>query len=134
MAAQRVTFFRTRLEDKPGSLLAALKNLKAKNLGLVGLWANPGEPGWANLYIVPKNPEKVGDYWRSASLQEEEGTAFFVKGADKTGVLVKTLDAIQQAGVNLLRTEALAVGGKYGTFLVVAPDDIDKTAKALGVK
>jgi prephenate dehydratase len=133
-AAQRVTFFKARIEDRPGTLLAALRDLKTKNLGLTGLWASPGEPGWANLYVVPKNAQKVGEYWRSASLLAEEGIAFFVKGTDKTGVLVKTLEVLEQAGVNLVRTEALAVGGKYGTFLVVAPEDLDRTAKALGAK
>jgi len=131
---QRVTFFKARIEDRPGALLATLKDLKEKNLGLAGVWASPGEPGWSDLYIIPKDPKKVGNYWRSASVLAEEGTAFFVKGTDKTGALVKTLQAIGQAGVNLIRTHALAVGGKYGTFLFVGQDDIDKTTKALGAK
>jgi prephenate dehydratase len=133
-SAQRVTYFKARIEDKPGTLLALLKDLKAKNLGLGGLRASPGEPGWANLYVIPKNPEKVRNFWKGGTILAEEGTAFFVKGTDKTGALVKMLDAVGQAGVNLIETDAVAVGGKYGTFFLVAPGDVDKMAKAIGAK
>ena len=132
--AQRVVCLKAHIEDKPGSLLAVLKELKAKNLGLIALWASAGEVGWTNLYVIPKNPEKVRNLWKESSLLVEERTAFFLKGTDKTGVLVKTLDAIAQTGINLIRTEALAVGGKYGAFFLVAPADVDKMAKAVGAK
>jgi prephenate dehydratase len=133
-SAQRVTCFKARIEDKPGALLSVLKELRARNLGLGGLWASPGEPGWTDLYVIPKNPEKVRNFWKGSPLAPEEGTAFFVKGTDRTGALLKTLDAIARGGVNLVRTDALAVGGKYGTFLLVAPTDVDRAAKALGAK
>ncbi|MBP1656046.1 MAG: hypothetical protein H6Q31_647 [Bacteroidetes bacterium] len=133
-SAQRVTCLKARIEDKPGALLAVLKDLKGKSLGLKGLWASTTEPGWSELYVIPKNPEKVRNYWKGSALLAEEGTAFFVKGDDKTGALVKTLEAVSQAGINLVRTDALAVGGKYGTLILVAPGDADKMAKAIAAK
>jgi prephenate dehydratase len=131
---QRVTYFKARIEDRPGALLAVLKDLKGKNIGLGGLWASTGEPGWTDLYVIPKNPEKVRDFWKGSPLAPEEGTAFFAKGTDRTGALLKALDAIAQAGVNLIRTDALAVGGKYGTFFLIAPADIERAGRALGAK
>jgi prephenate dehydratase len=84
--------------------------------------------------VIPRNPDKVRNFWKGASIASEEGTALFVKGTDRTGVLLKALDQIAKAGVNLIRTEALAVGGKYGAFFLVAPADVDTAAKALGAK
>jgi prephenate dehydratase len=133
-SAQRVTYFKAHIEDKPGTLLAVLKEFKAKNLGLTGLWASAGEPGWTDLYLIAKKPEKVRAFWKNATPPPEEGTAFFVKGNDTTGALVKALDAIARSEVNLIRTDALAVGGKYGTFFLVSPADAEKAAKALGAK
>ncbi len=132
--AQRVTYFKARIEDRPGALLSILKDLKAKNFGLTGLWAYPGEMGWTELYIIPRNPEKVRSFWKASPLSPEEGTAFFVKGTDRTGALLKTLDALAREGVNLIRSQALAVGGNYGTFFLVAPPDAEKTTKVLRAK
>ncbi len=132
--AHRVTYFKARIEDKPGTLLSVLNELKSKNLALGGLWASPTEPGWSDLYVIPKNPDKVRNFWKGSPLSPEEGTAFFVKGTDKTGALLKTLETIARGGINLIRTEALAVGGKYGTFFLVAPLDVDRASKVLGAK
>ncbi len=126
--AQRVAYFRARIEDKPGALLYILKDLKAKNVSLAGLWASPAEPGWTDLYVIPKNPDKVRDFWMKSPLTPEEGVAFFLKGTDRTGALLTVLDAIAKESINLVRTEALAVGGKYGTFFFVAPADTDKAS------
>ena len=84
--------------------------------------------------LAAKNPDKLRDAWKTSGMLAEEGTAFFVSGEDKTGALVASLDAIAKAGVNIVATEAIAVGGKFGVILWVSPDDLDKTAKALGAK
>jgi len=124
---QRVVYFKINVEDKPGALLAVAKDLKSKNIGIVGLQARHSE-----VYLIAKNPEKLRAGLKASGVTFEEGTSFFVKGADRTGVLVKSLEALAQAGLNLLATDATAVGGNYGSFFRVAPNDVDKTAKALG--
>jgi len=131
---QRVTYFKANLEDKPGALLAIMQDLKSKNLGLTGLWGFATQPGKAELYIVAKNPDKVRKAWQSAGLIAEEGTGFLLKGTDKTGVLVKNLQAIADAGVNIRAIDAIAVGGRYGSFVWVAPADVERAAHALGAK
>ena len=55
---QRITYLKVALEDKPGALLAVTKELKSKNLGLVGLWGYATQPGQGELYLIPKKPEK----------------------------------------------------------------------------
>lgn len=132
--AQRVACFKARIEDKPGALLYILKDLKAKNISLAALWAAPAEPGWTELYVIPKNADKVRDFWMKSPLTPEEGTGFFIKGTDRTGALLTVLDTFAREGINLVRTEALAVGGKYGTFFVVATADIERASRVLGAK
>jgi hypothetical protein len=128
---KRVTYFKASIEDKPGALLAVAQDLKSKNLGLVGLWGYGTQPGQAELYLIPKNPDKFRNAWRASRMTFEEGTGFLLQGADRTGALVKNLEAIAQAGVNIIAIDAIAVSGSYGSFLWVAPPDADKTAKAL---
>ncbi len=129
-----VTYFKTTLEDKPGMVLAVAKEMKSKNLGLLALWAYSTQPGQGELYCIPKNPDKFRGAYKPSGMQMEEGSGFFVKGADKTGALVKTLEAIEKEGVNIMAIHAIAAGGNYGLFIRVASTDVEKTAKALGAK
>ncbi len=131
---QRVVYFKANLEDKPGTLFSIAKDLKSKNLGMVGLFGFGTAQGRAELYVIPRNAEKVRNAWKTSGFNFEEGTGFFLKGADKTGVLMKSLEAIAQAGVNIVVNGAIAVKGQYGSFLSVAQSDVEKTAQALGVK
>ena len=131
--AKRVTYFKTKVEDKPGALLALAKDLKAKNLGLLSLKGiGKGEEG--EILVVAKNPDKLRDVWKASGALVEEGTVFYVSGEDKTGALLPILDALAEAGVNVVATEAVAAGKSYGAILWVDPADIDRTEKALGAK
>lgn len=131
---QRVSYLKANLEDKPGALLKVMQELKAKNLGLSGLWGFSTAPGKAELYVVAKNLSKVKALWQSSGLFAEEGTGFWTKGTDRTGALNSNLDALAKAGVNIIAIDAIAVSGKYGSFIWVNPADVDRAAKALGAK
>jgi len=131
---QRVTFFKTSLEDKPGTMLATAQRLKSRNLNLSALWGYSTRDGRSDLFVIPKNAEKLRAAWQADGMSIEEGTAFFVKGTDKVGALVKTLEALSQAGVNIIAMNAVAVSGNFGSMLWVAPGDVEKAAAALGSK
>jgi hypothetical protein len=131
---QRVTYFKINLEDKAGSLLGIAQDLKSKKIGLVGLGGQEIQPGKAEIHLIARNPDKLRNAWKSSGMNFEEGTGFFVKGADRTGVLVATLDALAKAGVNIVMSEAMGVGGNYGCFIRVAPADVERTAQALKAK
>lgn len=131
---QRVTYFKAALDDKPGALLTVAKNLKAANLGLLGLWGMATQPGKADLYVVAKNPQKLRDAWKKSGLLAEEGVGFLLKGTDKTGALLKTLEAVAKAGINIVAMDGIAVAGKYGAFIWVMPADVEAVAKVLGAK
>jgi hypothetical protein len=129
-----VTYFKTGLEDRPGTLLSFAMELKKKNLALLGLWGYATHSGQGELYCIPKSPDKFRKIYGPSSIMMEEGKGIFAKGADRTGALVKTLEKLSEAGVNIIATQAIAVGGTYGSLIWVAPADIDRAAKAVGAK
>jgi hypothetical protein len=131
--AKRVAYLKAKIEDKPGALLALAKDLKAKNLGLMAL-KGIGQSGQGEILAIAKTPDKLRDAWKTSGTLTDEGIALFVSGTDKTGALIAGLEAIAKAGVNIVATEALAIGGKFGAMIWVAPEDLDKTAQALGAK
>ena len=129
-----VTYFKIALEDKPGTVLGVLKDLKAKNIGLVALYGYGTQPGQSELYCIPKNPDKFRAAFKLANPTLEEGTGLLLKGEDKTGALVKALESLASAGVSMGAMYAIATGGKYGSFIRIASADVEKAAKVLGVK
>lgn len=130
---KRVIYFKAKIENKPGALLALAKDLKAKNLGLVSL-KGFGQADQGEVLVVAKNPEKLRTAWQAAGILVEEGTAFFFSGPDKTGALIDNLETIANAGTNVVAVEALAAGGNYAALVWVSPEDLDRTAQALGAK
>ncbi len=129
-----VTYFKTTLEDKPGMLLAAAREMKSKNLGLFALWAYNTQPGQGELFCIPKNPDKFRSTYKPSGIQMEEGSGLFQKGTDKTGALVKSLEKMAKAGINIMAIHAIAAGGNYGSFIRVAPTDVERAARAIGAK
>ncbi|HXH18015.1 MAG TPA: hypothetical protein VNJ07_02940 [Chitinophagales bacterium] len=131
-AIQQVSYFRANLQDKPGELLKVMQALKSKNIGLAGLWGFATSPGKAQLYAVAKNPAKLRGFWRASRLLAEEGKGFFITGNDRTGALNATLESLAKNGINIVAVDAIAVGGKFGSFIWVKPADVKKAAKVLG--
>ena len=130
--AKRVAYFKAKIADQPGAMLALVKGLKAKNIGLISL-KGIGQGGYGEILAVAKNPDELRSEWLSSGALVEEGSAIYFSGADKTGALLTSLEAVERAGVNIVAIEAVVAGAQYGTVLWVAPADMDKTAQALGI-
>src|SRR3989304_5328532 len=114
--AKRVTYFKARVEDKPGALLALAKDLSSKKLGLVGL-KGIGQTTQGEVIVLAKSPDKLRNAWKASGTLVEEGTAFLVTGTDKTGALVPILEKLAGVSVNVAAIEAVAVSGRVGTVL-----------------
>lgn len=131
---KRATYFMANLRDKPGALFKVMQDLKAKDIGLTGLWGFSMSGGKAQLYVVAKNPRKLRNAWKASGLLAEEGTGFVLKGVDRTGALLKPLEALAGAGINIQAIDAIDVSGRYGSFVWVDKANVAKAAKALGAK
>jgi len=130
---QRVTYFMANLEDKPGELLKVMQDLKAKKIALRGLWGFATHSGKAQLFVVTKKVEKLRDFWKSSGLLAEEGTGFLIQGNDRLGVMIKSLQAIADGGLNIHAVDAIATKGRYASFVWVNPEDVQRVAEVLGV-
>jgi hypothetical protein len=132
--ARRVRFFKAHIANKPGTLLAVTRRLKENNIGLCGLWGYATSRSTAELYAVPKEPNKLRALWSFEGILKEEGVGLWLTGTNRTGALNKSLDALFRAGVNIESVDAICVGKEYGSFIWVGPGDIEKAAKSLGAE
>ncbi|MGH2569334.1 MAG: hypothetical protein ACRDGA_13430 [Bacteroidota bacterium] len=131
MAAQRVTVLKANLTNRPGALLRVMKELKAKNLGLAGLWGFATSGGKAELYLAAKNPAKTKAVLRKSRVFSSEMTVFSVRGRDRTGALNSTLELLARKGVNIMAVHAIAVGKGFGSYIWVNSRSARKAARAL---
>lgn len=129
---KRMTYFMANLEDKPGELLKVMQDLKAKKIGLKGLWGFGTHSGKAQLFVVAKKAEKLRDIWKTSGLLAEEGTGFLISGDDQTGAMIQSLKTLADGGVNIHAVDAIAAKGRFASFLWVNPEDVEKVAEALG--
>ena len=131
---KRVTYFKAKITDTPGTLLGIAQTLKARKIGLVALWGYSTQPGGAELYCIPKDVEMFRSFAKASGMAIWEATGFLLKGTDRTGALVSTLDVLAKAGINIVALHAMAAAGNYGAFLHVSDADVDKTAAAIGAR
>lgn len=128
---ERMTCFVVSVVDQPGMLLKFMSSLKAKNISLAGLWGFAAGPGQAQIYSVAKNADKLRSALTASGYQPEEKTTFFVKGTDRAGALLKTLESLASSGLNIEALNAVAVGGRFGSCIWFNKADVEKAAKAL---
>jgi|RhiMetdeSRZDD1v2_1073273.scaffolds.fasta_scaffold79057_1 hypothetical protein len=130
---RRVTYFMANLEDKPGELLKIMQDLKVQKIGLKGFWGFGTHSGKAQLFVLAKKVEKLRKFWQESGLLAEEGTGFLIRGDDKTGAMIESLQALADAGLNIHAIDAIAAKGSYASFVWVQREDVEKAAEALGV-
>jgi hypothetical protein len=133
-APQRVTIMKANLGDQPGSVLGIMKNLNSKNIALKSVWGYGKIEGAPGLWAIAKDPDKLRNAWKTSGVFAEEGTGFFMKGPDKTGALLKSLEMLAQAHISMKALVAVAVGGKFGSIICVDAVDVEKAAQVLGAK
>jgi hypothetical protein len=132
--AQRVKFIKTTLKDEPGALLGIMEEFQSKKISLKSLWGFSKQGGDAELVVIGKDAEKIRTLWTSSGRSAEEGDVFFFKGTDKAGALIKSLQALADAHINIKALHAIAVSGRYGSLVWVEPADVENASRALGAK
>lgn len=125
--------FSISLPDRPGELARLAARFRAADINLIGLWGygSGGPSKHARFYCVPESAEQFRGFIESAELDAEEGTTFYITGVNEVGALVKTLEAIAGAGINLLAIQCTAYNGQFGSFVWADPKDWEKLARVL---
>jgi prephenate dehydratase len=62
-------------------------------------------------------------------------TAFLVQGEDRVGALVRILDTLAKAKINLVAMDAVTAGKRrFGAIFWVKPKDVGRASRLLGAK
>lgn len=129
---RKVAYFSMQVPNRPG---VGVDMLKAIAKGRQNLLAFTGFPsgGKAQVDFIPAKP---ADFARGAKKMGvklgKRKTAFLVQGEDRVGALVRVLDTLAKAKINMVAMDAVTAGsGRFGAIFWVKPKDVARAGRLL---
>ena len=132
---RKVVYFSMQVPNRPGVGVEMLRSI-AK--GKQSLLAFTGFPNGAKAQ-VDFIPAKPVDFARGAKKKGvklgKKKTAFLVQGEDRVGALLRVLDKLAKAKINMVAMDAVTAGNRrFGAIFWVKPKDIARTSRLLGAR
>ena len=132
---RKVVYFSMQVPNRSGVGAEMLRSI-AK--GKQNLLAFTGFPNGAKAQVdfVPAKPV---DFARGAKKKgvklSKKKTAFLVQGEDRVGALVRVLDRLAKAKINMVAMDAVTAGNRrFGAIFWVRPKDVARTSRLLGAR
>ena len=130
---RKVVYFSMQVPNRPG---VGLEMLKAIAKGRQNLLAFTGFPNGAKAQVdfVPAKPAEFARGARKAGVKlGKRKTAFLVQGEDRVGALVRVLDKLAKAKINMVAMDAVTAGNRrFGAIFWVRPKDVGRASRLLG--
>jgi len=132
---RKVVYFSMQVPNRPGVGLEMLKSI-AK--GKHNLLAFSGFPNGAKAQVdfVPARPAEFARGARKAGVKlGKRKTAFLVQGEDRVGALVRVLEKLAKARINMVAMDAVTAGNRrFGAIFWVRPKDVGRASRLLGAR
>ena len=132
---RKVVYFSMQVPNRSGVGAEMLRSI-AK--GKQNLLAFTGFPNGAKAQVdfVPAKPV---DFARGAKKKgvklSKKKTAFLVQGEDRVGALLRVLDKLAKAKINMVAMDAVTAGNRrFGAIFWVRPKDVARTSRLLGAR
>ncbi|MDP2958701.1 MAG: hypothetical protein Q8N53_19910 [Longimicrobiales bacterium] len=132
---QRVEYFYTTVNDRPGEALRFLTALADLGVNLVAFTAIPTGFHQTQLTIFPAEASRLTSQSARAGFSVQgPHSALLVQGEDVPGALVDIHERLQDAGVNVYAATGVSGGqGSFGYVLHMRASDFERAAEVLGV-
>jgi hypothetical protein len=132
---RKVAYFSMQVPNRPG---IGVEMLRAIAKGRQNLLAFTGFPSGAKAQVdfVPANPVEFarGAKKKGVKLGKKK-TAFLVQGEDRVGALVRILDKLAKAKINMVAMDAVTAGSRrFGAIFWVKPKDVGRASRLLRAK
>ena len=129
-----VDYFYVTAPQKPGVGASLLDELRQAGVNLLAFSGFPSGRG-AQLDFVPEDAAAFRAVARKARWKVTgPKRAFVAMGDDRPGVIADLMRRLADAKINVTALDAVCAGsGRYGAIVWVAPRDVRRAARALGV-
>jgi ACT domain-containing protein len=132
---RKVTYFSMKVPNRPGIGVQMLKSIAMGKQNLLAFTGFP-QGGKAQVDFVPADPVEFarGAKRHGVNLGKRK-TAFLIQGEDRVGALLRVLDKLAKARINMVAMDAVTAGSRrFGAIFWVKPKDIARTSRLLGAK
>jgi len=132
---RKVVYFSMQVPNRPG---IGVQMLNAIAEGRHNLLAFTGFPNGAKAQVdfVPARPVEFARGAKKAGVKlGKKKVAFLVQGEDRVGALVRVLDKLAKAKINMVAMDAVTAGsGRFGAIFWVRPKDVARASRLLGAR
>jgi len=127
-------YFYIEASDSPGEGARALGALRDAGVDLIALSGFPAGRR-AQIDFVPTDATAFRAAARKARWKVTgPKKVFVIQGEDRMGVMADLYGKLAAAKINVISSQAICAGaGRFGGLLWVAPRDVKRAAKVLGV-
>lgn len=127
-----VPYHYVRVPNRAGAGAAVLRAVRDAKVNLRAVHGFPdGDESQLDLFPDDAAQLEAAAQQHGITLSARK-TAFWIEGDDRVGAMHEVLARLGDAGVNAIASDALRVGNRYAALLWVAPNDLDRAARALG--
>lgn len=130
-SARTPTGFGVILPDRPGALAAIASGLRLAEIDLVGVFGFSGFESEATFQFIVEKPGAMRRFLESSDLRWEEHPLLFIGGEDRGDAVIRALERIAAAGINVRALHATTVDGVFGYFVSTAPEDFARLQAAI---
>jgi ACT domain-containing protein len=132
---RKVVYFSMQVPNRPG---VGVQMLNAIAKGRQNLLAFTGFPNGSRAQVdfVPAKPVEFARGAKKAGVKlGKKKVAFLVQGEDRVGALVRILDKLAKARINMVAMDAVTAGSRrFGAIFWVRPKDVARTSRLLGAR
>ena len=131
-----VEYYTATVHDRPGEGYWVYSRIQEAGVTLLGASGFPVGTGKAQLSLIPEDPAALVAAAEACECElSPPKRAFLVQGEARVGAMADIYRVLEQEGINIVAAQAVAAGsGRWGMMLWVKPADVERAAKALGVK
>ena len=132
---RKVAYFSMQVPNRPGVGAATLKSIAEGGQNLLAFTGFPSGGG-AQVDFVPVKPAEFARGAKKHGVKlSKRKTAFLVQGEDRVGALVRILDALAKAKINMVAMDAVTAGSRrFGAIFWVKPKDVARASRLLRAK
>jgi hypothetical protein len=131
-----VTYFYTRVEDKPGNAYELLARLASEEINLLAFSAVPFGPNHIELTLFPDNTDNLLETADKLGITlGNPQHAFLIQGDDRLGAIAEIHQKLFDAKISIYASSGVTDGrGHYGYLIYVKEQDFGAAARALDAK
>ncbi len=132
---RKVAYFSMQVPNRPGVGAAMLKSIAEGGQNLLAFTGFPSGGG-AQVDFVPVKPAEFARGAKKHGVKlSKRKTAFLVQGEDRVGALVRILEALAKAKINMVAMDAVTAGSRrFGAIFWVKPKDVARASRLLRAK